>query len=282
MKRRTTIRRHLRWAIPLALGLVSLGAVGFASSSTVGADDTNNALASLGLTLCAILALLIASTFFLVGAIRTLAEWRRARRHAAGRFTAVERAKLAWADQFAAGWESARRLRSALIRREIPEQIQVWDVVPNAGEAFFADGAASYARYYGQDVPYTQTGSFFFGHPLFVAAGISLSAATNAARRSNAEAAAHAQWREHQTVRLLVSNQRLMCNVNGQWLSFYYDAIAAVYPEIRQWTLVCQFHSTSPLLLHGASAPTAALIAVLMSHGHHAVEHHPSLLPLSE
>jgi hypothetical protein len=57
--------------------------------------------------------------------------------------------------------------------------------------------------------------------------------------------------------------------------------MTAVYPEVDRWALVCQFDSTSPLLLHGPAAPAAALVTVLMTHGPEAIQQHPSLAPLA-
>jgi hypothetical protein len=278
-------RRHMRWAVPLLIGVVGfpvLGALG--SQLSANARGTTNIAGSLGgllLMLLAFVTAIVAAVFFVVGVVRTLSEWRRVRRHAAGKFTQAELEDRARAEAFASSWQNARQLHATLAHRQVPAQIQVWDVVPNAGEAFFYDTSASYARFYGQDVAYNRSGGFFFGHPLFVVAGVALSAAGNAARRSSAEAAAAAQWRKHQTVRLLVSNQRLVCNAGGQWLSFYYSAMTAVYPEVDRWALVCQFDSTTPLLLHGPAVPAAALVTVLMTHGPEAIQQHPSLAPLA-
>lgn len=195
-------RRHMRWAVPLLIGVVGfpvLGALG--SQLSANARGTTNIAGSLGgllLMLLAFVTAIVAAVFFVVGVVRTLSEWRRVRRHAAGKFTQAELEDRARAEAFASSWQNARQLHATLAHRQVPAQIQVWDVVPNAGEAFFYDTSASYARFYGQDVAYNRSGGFFFGHPLFVVAGVALSAAGNAARRSSAEAAAAAQWREHQ------------------------------------------------------------------------------------
>lgn len=281
------IRRHLRWAVPLIVGVAAYFGFGLAGGHLLDAssgDDAavGEALGGMGLLLLAGLVPLIALVFFIVGVVRALSEWHRTRRHAAGRHTRAELAEQAREQHLARSWERARTLSGMLAQREVPPQIHVWDVVPNAGEVFFFDGGSSYARFYGQDVAFNQSSGFFFGHPLFVAAGVALTAASNSARRSSAEAAAQTQWREHQAVRLLVSNQRLVCNVNGNWLSFSYSAMTAVYPEVDRWTLVCQLDSTSPLLLHGADVPSATLVTILMTYGPEAIQHHPSLTSLSQ
>lgn len=286
-KRRSgRVRRHLRWAVPLILGVLAYVVFiwwAAAISSSVDPNDPADAAASLAVVALGGLAFLlafIALVFFVVGAVRALVEWRRDRRHATGRYNRAELADRAQQEHFGRAWEATAHLRATLAAHQVPPQIRVWDVVPRPNEAFFLDTGATYARFYGQDVSYSQSGGFFFGHPLFVAAGLAVTAAGNAARRSAAEAAAAAQWREHQNVRLIVSNQRLICQVGGHWLSFDYGAMTAVYPEVQQWSLVCQFDSAEPLMLHGPGVPAAAVITVLMTYGPDAVAEHPSLAPL--
>ncbi len=284
---RSRLRRHVRWILPLLVGVlayVTLLPLSSMLSTLVDPNDpadVGTAFAALGVLALALLIPLVASIFVIVGAVRAFGEWRRDRRRATGKFNRAERVAHARHEQGARAWQSSIHLRQALTRHEVPPPVRVWDVVPAADEVFFADTAATYARYYGQDVSYTQSGGFFFGHPLFVAAGLAVTAAGNSARRSAAEASAREQWREHQTVRLVVSNRRLICNVGGQWLSFWYSDMTAVYPEVEQWSLICQFGSTSPLLLTGLEVPSAALITVLMTHGPAAVAEHPSLQALS-
>jgi len=280
------IRRHLPWLVPLVIGVGGFLGLGLTGSALINATRGDEfavgiGVAGLGLMGSAYLVAAVASVLVVVGVIRVLAAAHRRRRWAKGRFTRAEEQAQALDAAYARSWHRAGQLRLALEGRQVPPSIDVWDVVPQPGETFFFDTSAQYARYYGQDTTYTTSGGFFFGHPLFVAAGVAMTAAGNAARRSAAEAAAQTQWREQQSVRLLVSNQRLVCNVNGQWLSFFYSAMTAVFPEVERWSLVCQFDSTSPLLLSGPAIPETALMTVLMTHGPEAVTRHPSLQALA-
>jgi len=79
----------------------------------------------------------------------------------------------------------------------------------------------------------------------------------------------------------VASNQRLLCQVGGRWLSFHYSAMTAVYPEVGDWTLITQYGGTSPLMLSGLHVPAAALFTVLGTHGPDAVAVHPSLQMLA-
>lgn len=153
----------------------------------------------------------------------------------------------------------------------------VWEIVPEQGEVFFYDLRAVYERYYGQDVSYTPSGGFFFGSPAFILAGMAVTGLANSSRRRAAEAQAQTQWREYEPARVIVSNHRILCLVRGQWLSFSYGAMTAVYPEVAQATLVCEFRGAPPLRLRGADVPIAAVMTVFATHGLEAVAEHPSL-----
>ncbi|MHA7303856.1 hypothetical protein ACX80E_01195 [Arthrobacter sp. TMN-49] len=214
--------------------------------------------------------------YAVTGGYRAFRHWRRAHGH----FNKKE-AQVAQRERVSAvAWDQARALQSCLLRREVPEPIRIWDVVANAEEVFFQDVPAHYGRHYGMDVTYSQSSGFYFGRPAFVLAGLGASAMSNAARRDAAARQAVAQWRERQQCRLVVSNQRLMCQVGGRWLSFYFSAVTAVYPEIEDWSLITQFDSTSPLLLSGVHVPSVALLTVLATQGVEAVGAHPSLQKL--
>lgn len=272
------LQRHLAWAIPLALAPISYFAAAFGLVGiSQGMDDGSlpswwawiGVALGLAALVCPVIALVHAST----GGFRAFRHWRRSQGH----FTKNE-AAVAQREAVSTGaWARAQKLQSSLAQREIPPAIHVWDVVPNANEVFFLDVPADYARYYGMDVSYTQSSGFYYGRPSFVLAGVGISAIANAARRDNAARQAVAHWRERQPCRVLVSNQRLMCQVGGQWLSFYFNAMNAVYPEIENWSLITQYDSTSPLLLSGPQIPEIALMTVLATQGPDAVVHHPSL-----
>ncbi len=219
----------------------------------------------------------VALVYSVTGACRVFRHWRRAHGH----YTKAEAFEASRQAMSAMTWRQAQDLKRKIEQRQIPEAIRIWDVVPNTNEVFFMDVTADYARHYGMDVTYSQTSAFYYGRPSFVLAGLGATAMSNAARRNAAANQAAAQWREHQPCRLVVSNQRLLCQVGGRWLSFYFSAVTATYPEVENWTLIMQFDSTSPMMLSGVHVPSAALFTVLATHGAEAVRAHPSLQRLS-
>lgn len=232
---------------------------------------------NLGILFVTLVVVVVAVVLAIVGGVTTYRAWRRRNGH----LSPAESAQQLRAVQNRIGWDAAAQLRGVLLRRGVPPTVQVWGVVPDPGEVFFYDVPVGYERYYGQDVTYGRSGGLFFGHPAFVVAGVVASTIGNEARRLTAESRARTQWRDRQETRVLVTNHRLVCLVAGRWMSFYYSAMTAVYPEVREGLLVCEFDGgTAPLRLFGPNAPIAAVMTVLGTHGPDAVAQHPSLRPL--
>jgi hypothetical protein len=175
-------------------------------------------------------------------------------------------------------WSAAGLLRSHLIERHVPPAISVWEIVPDAGELMFLDVPATYSRYYGTFAATTRTVGYFFGNPTFVLSGIEATAIDEAAHRHASDVASRPSWREWQESRVVVTNKRILCQVAGRWVSFYFSSITAVYPEVAEWTLVCEFGDADvPLLLTGPQAPIVAVMTVLATHGLDGLRDHPSL-----
>jgi hypothetical protein len=276
------MKRHLRWLIPLLLipvlfygGMYSSSAL---SSTAEAADNAWIALAGLGLFLAGLAGPMVAAIVTMVAGVRTYKQWRRSRGHYSSSERAVNTVRKQQEHSSNAAWTHAQALRASLIAREIPAAIRVWEVVPNPGEVMFFDFSADYARYYGRDVTYSQSGGFFFGHPAFVLAGLAATSIGNTSRRNAAVTASQATWRERQPARVVVTNQRLVCHAGGHWLSFPFSSMTAVYPEVDRWTLICEFgDSAEPLLLAGPQSALISVMTVLLTYGADAVAEHPSL-----
>jgi MFS family permease len=236
-------------------------------------------------TLLALLLLVSAFVAPVVAAIITLRRghrvyraWRRSRGH----LTPRERVAQQHEEGYRRAWDHARWFRASLVRRELPPEIAIWAVVPRDGERFFLDGPLTYSRYYGTDVAYTTSRTVAFGRPAYVAGALIGSAIGNSVARSRAQADAATQWREHQAVQVIASNQRIVCNVAGRgWLSFDYAAVSAIYPDPERFHIVLEFEgAASPMSLTGPMAPALATLAVLMTHGPDALHAHPALRAL--
>ena len=136
---------------------------------------------------------------------------------------------------------------------------------------------ADYARYYGLNGTYVHTSGFFWGRPAFVLAGVGITALANRSRRRAADAASQQQWRDGQHTQMFLTNRRIICQVNGRWLSFAYGQVSACYPEPENNSMVLEFHSSEPLLIGGAEAPLAIAYLVWALYGEHGLAAHPAL-----
>jgi hypothetical protein len=194
---------------------------------------------------------------------------RKSRKHAA--VAAHDEAQHAWS-------HSACVLTEGLRAGTPLPALTVWGLVLADGEKAYFDMPANYARFYGTNASYQHTSGFFLGSVPFVVAGAAITAASNHSRRTAAEAAAQAQWREYAPgTRVIVTDRRLMCNVRGRWLSFHYSGITAWYPEPDRWAVACEFGDTEPLMLSGIWAPTLAVFVTAQVHGAHGLDNHPAL-----
>ncbi len=270
--------RHRGWWLPLAGALAC-----YAAASALGAaaghwrGSTGRGVAGLG-----VLALFGGAVLLAVLAVR--GAWRvwRAYRRAGGHFTKAELIQWERHSAAQAHWAHARALAGALAAGQLPAATEtVWGLVLEPGERILLDTSADYARYYGMNIGYTHVTGVFWGSVPFMAAGYGATALANRSRRSAAQAAAVERWREHQPVRLLVTERRLLCQLaNARWLSFYYNSVQAMYPEPENWSVVFDFQQAEPLRIGGLAAPSTAVIATWALHGASGVRAHPGLAAL--
>ncbi|MFJ4046083.1 hypothetical protein ACIPV2_10105 [Microbacterium sp. NPDC089987] len=278
------MRRHLKWIVLLVSAplsyLVAMLLMMAAREAQTSAEGSGIA----GLVLAQLLLMLLAvgvPIWMLVWSIVEMTRVHRRAQRAKGRFTPFEQQQLAAARSSAAAWEHARAVRTSIMAGQMPPALPAqWDVVPDQGEVFFGHVPVTYARYYGQDITYRQSSTVALGRPAFIVGALAVTAIANAAARSQADKQAATQWREWQNTGAYVTSHRIAVHASGEWLSFDYAAMTAVYPEVASQTLVCQFSSTSPLLLSGDGAALSAVIAVAQAYGRDAVGTHPALTAL--
>lgn len=272
--------RHRPWAIPLLAAILSF--LGLVALDLYGARLPKHSP----------MLLLAASVFLLVGLmflvllivtpLKARAVWRAYQR-SRGRYNKSEMAAAARMIEADVRWQEAVALARSLAAGHAPGIAKVWGVILRDSERIMADVPAEYSRYYRTDGTYTHVSGFYYGGASFMALGYGLMALGNASRRRAAIAAARAQWREFQRVQVLVTTDRLLCQMaDGQWLSFYYRAATAVYPEPANWSLVMDFANAAPLRLGGTGSPLAAVAAVWAVHGPEGVKAHPGLARLWE
>src|SRR5262249_35580426 len=139
----------------------------------------------------------------------------------------------------------------------VPVTPPVAGLLPAAGEwalGVFArrDGVClDYARYCAADVVTYSTGpAVVFGSPPFLA-GYALGTVVQRARLNRkARRLAAPQWRYYgPPTCTVVTNHRLWCQVEGQWVNFDHDTITGY--ELSGSTLTVSFAAASPLRISG-------------------------------
>jgi len=150
----------------------------------------------------------------------------------------------------------------------IPVTPPVPGLLPEPGEwalGVFArrDGVhLDYARYCGADVVTYSTGpAVVFGSPHFLA-GFALGTVVQCARlQRKARRLAQPQWRYFPLTCAVVTNRRLWCQIDGQWVNFDHDTITGY--DLTNSTLTMSFAAANPLRISG---PWALCIAVAVAH----------------
>ncbi|SDM48766.1 hypothetical protein [Actinomyces ruminicola] len=272
-------RDHARW-IGYALAAISvwvfMSAVLFPSWSAETGDSDS---------LLLMLAIPLFFLFLVWKAVSWL--WRctwqhwRAYRFAHGHPTRREAQILAIIRDHETAVEHARTVARDLATTQSFDLGPAWDVNLDRDERILFNGQAHYSRFYGQEVTYWQSSTFFFGSPLFVAAGLGATALGNRSRRNAALRQAAAQWREGQMTRCLVTDHRILIHhLDGRWLSFWFSGAVGVYPALNEDTLILEFNDTSPLRLQGPASLIASVGAIWTAHGVQGLLQHPALDPL--
>ena len=174
------------------------------------------------------------------------------------------------------GWRSAVNLYAALVAGQPPQQV----LAPGffTTEPLHLDTTMTYARYYGMDVTFQPGATFPLGSPGFVAGAAIGNLIGNSIGRSQAAETARTQWREHRTVRVVVTARTTWCCVDGRWLSFDHSAVMEYH--LNGPHCVMTFAGVEPL---GLAGPAAAVHAVLFAYlrGGHGWQHAPFLHPVA-
>lgn len=153
-------------------------------------------------------------------------------------------------------------------------------VLLEPGETAYGDVSAQYSRFYGMNVTYNQHSGFYFGSPLFVAAGLAGTAIANNNARSRAQAQAQAQWRDFSLCRAILTERRTLLHVaaENRWVSLRHHEIIGFHPVVDQWSLFTDYQQWEPMRLSGPTVPwlTAATISIINRDR----PHHQQLPPL--
>jgi hypothetical protein len=125
--------------------------------------------------------------------------------------------------------------------------------------------ALTYQRYCDADVVYYTNPAVVGGSPQFLI-GYALGATVQRARlRRKARQLAQPQWRSLPLACTVVTNRRLWCHVDGQWVQFDYDTITGY--ALRGQALTLSFTRAVPLKITGTWAPWIAVTIAHLRYG---------------
>ena len=287
-------RRHLRWVVPLLLIPISAYVFALIAASALPSEDGPGVgwlviVSGLGLGIAPVVFIILA----IIGAQKTyrrsrLFEKKMQKRHAA--WTRKMEQQIVAEGGPRCDFEARTMARvyathwfEALARGDSLPSSDDFNLNLEPGESLLDQYRAKYARFYGQNVTYSTGGVFAMGSPLFVAGAMIGSAVGRANARAQAQRVAAAQWREIQYVDVLVTDRRLIIPVGSRTLSFYFNAVAAFFPELEAMTLTLDFGDrTEPLQIFSPGIAATSVLLVRQLKGVEGLHTHPALKPISD
>lgn len=166
-------------------------------------------------------------------------------------------------------WDYARRLAHNLRTGHPPPPLAVYGPILHPGEDAYLSAAATYSRRTAGNATYQHVTLLAVGTPALTIGALTAQAVLNHRRRRHARVAAHPAWREHHTVDLFATSERLLCDTAAGWLSFWWSAITEFYPDPLHYTLTLGFGGDCPpLRLTGICVPALTVLAAANIHGH--------------
>lgn len=165
------------------------------------------------------------------------------------------------------GWSSACQLYEHLLAGGDPVELPPSALRLNQEEIPYADAVVGYARFYGMNVNYQQSSGFWWGSAAFVAAGMAADAISNSSAKRKAEAMAATQWRDHAHSRAVLTNQRILADFRGSWLSFWHEGVVEFQGDVAQWLIVLRYQVGDPLMMHGPAVPWFAVLIARLVYG---------------
>ena len=80
------------------------------------------------------------------------------------------------------------------------------------------------------------------------------------------------RWHSEGVVRALLTDERLLCEVGGQWLEFAHRSLTGVTIDVADWSVELSYEGTTPMRLSGLDAPGYGLVISWLVGGPQALE----------
>jgi hypothetical protein len=164
-------------------------------------------------------------------------------------------------DEWAEWWDYSCHCARTLVAGGRPPVIEVYGPVLEHNEYALVTTDVDYSRHYGTDAQYQSAPLVLVGGPAPMVGALAIRELINHGRKKAAAREAQAQWREHETAGVIVTTLRLVCSLPsyGQ-TSVWYESVAAIYPDLKQGTLILGFEDGyPPIRFNGPAAPALSL-----------------------
>lgn len=151
------------------------------------------------------------------------------------------------------------------------------------GEGALGEVVAEYSRFSGMEVPFRQRTTVAPGGPVFVAAALIGTAASDAAARRTAERMAAPRWRFEGFPRVILTNWRLLVHrrADYQWLSFWHRGLFEFGPELGAYSLYLGYPDCAPVMLRGPMVPWLSVALATCVYPRDQLAHLPFFSPFT-
>lgn len=157
-------------------------------------------------------------------------------------------------------WNHARESAKAFLAGHNPPEVAIFGPVLGDHEQGLLEADVTLSYLYGGDGTYSRSDYFVVGRPAVMVGALAVNAAINHRRKVAARRDAQPSWRDHQSVHLWSTTDRLIWDGGSGLSSLWYGDITGFYPELDSWTLtLATSDGQAPVRLQGPAVPLVSL-----------------------
>lgn len=157
-------------------------------------------------------------------------------------------------------WNHASDSAKAFLAGHNPPEIAIFGPVLGDGEHGLLEAEVTLSLLYGGDGTYARSDYFVVGRPAVMVGALAVNAVINRRRKVAARRDAQPGWRDHQSVHLWSTTERLIWDGGSGLASLEYGNITGFYPELDTWTLtLATGDGLPPVRMQGPAVPLVSL-----------------------
>lgn len=157
-------------------------------------------------------------------------------------------------------WNHARDSARTFLAGHNPPEVAIFGPVLGDHEQGLLEADVTLSFLYGGDGTYARSDYFVVGRPAVMVGALAVNAAINRRRKVAARRDAKPSWRDHQSVHLWSTTNRLIWDGGSGLASLWYGDITGFYPELDTWTLtLATGDGQPPVRMQGPAVPLVSL-----------------------